>query len=487
MKKYLATLVLLLCLIASYAFATTTFYGYTEPTVGGSANAWGGQLNTIITSIDSQMWTNVGGLNLAVNAPSSSGSNIVLANPIKNIQNLSFTTTGKNLTLPPMNATLSPVAGGSIYVNNVGSNPFEIFANDGSTAVVTSLAAGNTVQLQPLTNSTTNGTWTVLGPYLTSIGTLTLGSSAGAPNPANSTSGLFSATTTSVGVAVSGSQVASFLSTGLNSTAIGATTSSTALFTTATVQTAYILGGSIDGTTIGATTSSTALFSTITVGACNGCGVGNVTVQSFCASGCTHTAGTWTPTSGTKYVIVREVGGGGGGGGIGATPSDTAAGPGASGSYSEGTYAAATFGASQTITLGAGGLAGTNTGGNGGDGGASSFGALLTAPGGGGGLGYTTGSQNVGTSGVPGAAGTGGYFMVGGNSGGTGFTSASGSISAAGAASQLGGGGAPVNQSAGNAGTGYGSGGSGAAVNGAGTGLAGGAGTAGAVIITEYQ
>jgi len=94
-------------------------------------------------------------------------------------------------------------------------------------------------------------------------------------------------------------------------------------------------------------------------------------------------SGTYTPTSGTTSVVVEAVGGGGGSGGVPATSSTQSgiSGPGAPGSYAKARYTSSFSGV--TVTIGSGGTAGT-TSTAGGAGGTTSFGALLTCPGGGG-------------------------------------------------------------------------------------------------------
>jgi len=92
------------------------------------------------------------------------------------------------------------------------------------------------------------------------------------------------------------------------------------------------------------------------------------------------TSGTYTPSAGMAYCWVRLIGGGGGGGGVAGGTATAGAGGGGSGGYTEGVYSAATVGASQTVTIGAGGTA--TAGGAGGNGGTTSFGALLTGSGG---------------------------------------------------------------------------------------------------------
>ncbi|EFK1934165.1 hypothetical protein A8627_000514 [Escherichia coli] len=104
-------------------------------------------------------------------------------------------------------------------------------------------------------------------------------------------------------------------------------------------------------------------------------------------------SGTYTPTAGTKFVVVEVQGGGGGSGGVPATGSSSVA---ASGAGGAGAYAKAyiTSGFSGvSVTVGAGGAAGSSGGGDGGAGGTSSFGSLVSCPGGTGGR--STGSVAV--------------------------------------------------------------------------------------------
>lgn len=104
-------------------------------------------------------------------------------------------------------------------------------------------------------------------------------------------------------------------------------------------------------------------------------------------------SGTYTPTAGTKFVVVEVQGGGGGSGGVPATGASSVA---ASGAGGAGAYAKAyiTSGFSGVpVTVGAGGAAGSSSGGDGGTGGTSSFGSLVSCPGGTGG--GSTGSVAV--------------------------------------------------------------------------------------------
>lgn len=208
-------------------------------------------------------------------------------------------------------------------------------------------------------------------------------------------------------------------------------------------------------------------------------------------------SGTYTPTSGMVYCIVELVGGGAGGAGNGAATSVQIAvsGGGGGGSYSRKTIDAATVGASQSITIGAGGAGGT-TGSpfKGGDGGTTSFGSIFNATGGIGPLGSVGGAaiylvnlpgigDNTSTggdfssAGGPGSPGMGivttpnGQFAVGGNGGN--------SIFGGGALLVLGG------QSDGRNAIGYGGGGSGSICIGN-SGSVGGDGFQGIAIVTEF-
>jgi hypothetical protein len=207
-------------------------------------------------------------------------------------------------------------------------------------------------------------------------------------------------------------------------------------------------------------------------------------VQVFTASG------TYTPTSGMVTAIIEAQGGGGGGGGL-ATPSAgniSLGAPGTSGSYAKGRFTAATIGASQAVTIGAGGTFASNTAG--GNGGTSSVGSIITAPGGvGGGLlnnqvpGASNGNGSV--SGTPTGANI--AQSIGTCPSLSTSISASSAQAGAGGASIFGGGGVPpVINGGGTVGQNYGSGGSGVVAGSGGANSAGGGGKAGIVLIWEY-
>ncbi len=131
--------------------------------------------------------------------------------------------------------------------------------------------------------------------------------------------------------------------------------------------------------------------------------------------------GTWTVPPGETTVQYLVIGGGGGGGRYGAG--------GGAGGIQTGTLTVVP-GASLTVTVGAGGTAGTNSGtGQGGSGGNSVFASITASGGGGGGSNYTTTSANRnGISGGSGGGSVGTGSAVGAGSqgfaGGLGITTA---------------------------------------------------------------
>lgn len=201
---------------------------------------------------------------------------------------------------------------------------------------------------------------------------------------------------------------------------------------------------------------------------------------------------TYTPTADMLFCLVISTGGGGGGGGADSDGSSDggAAGGGAGGTCIE-LFTAAIIGAGQTVTIGAGGTAGANTGGNGGNGEDTTFGALHTAGGGPGGAGIAGTTDHV-TSPTAGGTATGGLVNIPGGEGegGIGEVSAAICISGCGGASFWGGGGASLKAItatavAGRNGSAYGSGASGAANISTAAGAAGGVGAAGICVVIE--
>ncbi len=149
----------------------------------------------------------------------------------------------------------------------------------------------------------------------------------------------------------------------------------------------------------------------------------NINVKEFNANG------TYTPTAGIQFCIVELIAGGGGSGGVGGGAVDqvNAGAGGGSGGYIKSLLTAAQIGASQAVTIGTGGVAGTSGGGAGGTGVATSLGTLVSATGGIGGAGssgsnfeasattgggggsptVTTGLDMGSTTGSPGGSGLG--------------------------------------------------------------------------------
>lgn len=200
---------------------------------------------------------------------------------------------------------------------------------------------------------------------------------------------------------------------------------------------------------------------------------------------------TYTPTAGTNAVLVTVVGGGGGGGASQACTASQASGGcgGGAGGYAR-SYLTSAF-AGVTITVGAGG-SGAPGGGvwAGSNGNSSSFGALLSATGGIGGINImATASLPATYAGSVGGYGAVGNLLTGvGEPGKYALMAALGyQVSGEGGASIFSAGGPARTQSnPGNSGS-YGSGGSGALTQPGANGSSGGAGGSGIVIVEEFS
>lgn len=204
-------------------------------------------------------------------------------------------------------------------------------------------------------------------------------------------------------------------------------------------------------------------------------------------------SGSYTATTGTAKIRVRQVGGGGAGGGTLSTSSvQIASGNGGNGGTYGDTGIMAVPTSNVVVTVGSAGVA--VAGGNGGNGGTTSFGAYLISPGGGGGGAGSAGgagslaSDNIsnlvstGTNvsiSLPGDKGTGAFNIS---------VQSNGIKSGGGGASQFGIGGGGINGTVSpRTGVGYGAGGGGnAAGPGAASSIAGANGTSGIVIVEEY-
>jgi len=209
-------------------------------------------------------------------------------------------------------------------------------------------------------------------------------------------------------------------------------------------------------------------------------------VQTFTASG------TYTPSPGTTRILLKGQGAGGGGGGALAT----AAGQisvgigGAAGSIGESFITSGFAGA--TVTIGAGGTAGSI--GAGGNGGSSTFGALMTLTGGTGGA-AATAAAVINSPGATCVAGSGGNILnlAGQNSAQAACSFAAGFVvGSAGANSLYGGGGGAggtgvgASVSNGLPASGRGSGGGGSAAGAGVGGSTGGTGAGGIFVVYEY-
>ena len=207
-----------------------------------------------------------------------------------------------------------------------------------------------------------------------------------------------------------------------------------------------------------------------------------IDMQVFTASG------TWTKPAGCSSILIEVIGGGGGGGGAAATASNISiGGGGGAGGYSR-KYVTTGIGATETVTVGAGGAG--NSGAAGSNGGTSSFGAHCSGAGGFGAgfVGPTTGVTFV--AGGDGGTGSSGNYNGKGGMGAAGLadTASISLLGGSGGASYLSAGGyfAGPNTAGAAASANSGSGGGGAANSGGQAARAGGAGGSGIVIVFSY-
>lgn len=203
----------------------------------------------------------------------------------------------------------------------------------------------------------------------------------------------------------------------------------------------------------------------------------------------TTTSGVWVKPANLRYVIVELVGGGGGSGG--STDANFISGGGGGGGYAKKIIPASALGATETVTIGAGGTGGAgSTNSAGGVGGTTSFGSYVSATGGTGGL----ASAGFQIASVAGGTGVNGDYNESGepSSAGISIDAAAANtdvlMSAKGGDSKFGYGGVSVTKStvsdtAANVGTGYGAGASGT-VNQSNADINGAAGTAGYILFT---
>lgn len=208
------------------------------------------------------------------------------------------------------------------------------------------------------------------------------------------------------------------------------------------------------------------------------------------------TAATYTPTAGTRAILVTALGGGGGGGGVDGQGGGTAAAAGGGGAGARVEHLITSVAATYTYTIGAagnGGAAGANDGATGGATTFSGTGVSLTANGGVGGSGRTASSSAVAAGGGAGGAASGGTLNI---RGGTGFAgTVSGGLTTSqgtGASGVYGSGGAgefvsgSTGGGSGSVATSYGAGGGGAACATVSANYAGGDGSGGLIIVEEF-
>jgi hypothetical protein len=217
-------------------------------------------------------------------------------------------------------------------------------------------------------------------------------------------------------------------------------------------------------------------------------GFSSINVQTFA------TNNVYIPTASMAFCVIECTGGGGGGGGS-TTPLSgqiSCCGGGGSGGYSKVVASAAMIGASQVVTIGAGGTAGAAGGGSGGNGGTTSVGSICVSTGGQGAsgsasLGAVAWTYSNGGNAGSGTSTTSGAINVFGQAGLPGFGSGTAGIAIGGAGGNAFYYGGPpyTANSTGLNGT-RGAGGGGGSSNTGTAGQAGGPGGSGIIYITEY-
>lgn len=260
----------------------------------------------------------------------------------------------------------------------------------------------------------------------------------------------------------------------------------------------FVLTGGSNGT-INNVTPSTAALCLNSAGASSQAAFSLVPTGFGVAQQVLTVSGTYTPTATLAYADIECFGAGGGGAGCPAGSSTTIAvgGAGGAGGYSRRLVSAATVGASQSYTIGAGGAAGAATSsGTGGTGGTTSMGALISSTGGVGGATSADGAALVNAGGAGGVGSTG-DFNTNGDPGGSGhgiFSSSSlafvlggnPGVGYYGACPLQVGSGATTSSANGNSASDYAAGGGGAYSCDSGSARTGGAGGPGVIIVTEW-
>lgn len=379
--------------------------------------------------------------------------------------------TGASLTANDGGIFYSNASTGAILAGTATASQMLLSGSSSAPAWSSATFPASTVTNQLLYSSTTN---TVVGLATAASATLVT-SAGGVPSLSQTLPSAVQGNITALGT----------IATGLwNGTVIGSTYGGTGINNGSSTIT---IGGNVafsGAHTFTATiTGNTAVtFPTSGTLATTSANVTTAVIQTF------TTTGTYTPTANMVYctIAVTAAGGGGGSsvGGVGAA----AGGGGGAGETRLGVFSSAAIGASQAVTIGAGGLAGTAAG-AGGVGGTSSVGALISCVGGSGGaaMGSVSGNGVCSLGGIGGAGGSGGDVVYPGNVGGNGVAAGSSTLATSGGGAGSYYNGAPVSVIAGNAGTTAvtpGAGGSGGAS--AGVSKNGGAGAAGYVTVVEF-
>lgn len=347
------------------------------------------------------------------------------------------TTNASNITSGSLSiARLPAIAGGTILGNSTGSTgaPTALTAlPPGLTTVGGGAPVGDT-DAQVLTGKLLDGgsnTFTNL-PAAQLVGSLNIASLVGQLGVPNGGTGLASGTASqALYFNTTTTLTSGVLPAAGGGTGLSAPTDNTTLVGSGTAWVATTVPSCLDS--IGQHLNFDPSTNTFSCGTSSNVGIGGQDLQTF------STSGTWTKPSGnpkSTHLICNSAGGGGGGG-VSVTSGTAGSGGGAGGSgFQIDTVVAATsLGATETVTIGAGGTSGTagvaGAGGNGGNGGSTTFtitaGPTITVPGSGGGQGGAVGANTGGggsggamTGGSPGSAGGGGAGGVpGGAAGGS--------------------------------------------------------------------
>lgn len=88
-------------------------------------------------------------------------TDFTLTNPASNYYTVDFLTPGCRLNMMPMNAANSPKPGAAIFIQNIGSNNFDIYYNDGSTSLLLNVPPFRLILLTAVDNSTVSGSFEV--------------------------------------------------------------------------------------------------------------------------------------------------------------------------------------------------------------------------------------------------------------------------------------------------------------------------------------